>query len=112
MALADGELQRLQEYPWPGNVRELKNILERSLILHAGEALRPSELIVQRAPSPAAAALQPQGAGGPIPTLAQVEEAHICRTLSQLEGNIAKTSRALGCSVSTLKRKIKEYKLR
>ncbi len=27
----------LQQYPWPGNVRELRNLIERMLVLHAGE---------------------------------------------------------------------------
>jgi PAS domain S-box-containing protein len=33
-------MEELQSYPWPGNVRELKNIIERSIILTKGPALK------------------------------------------------------------------------
>jgi formate hydrogenlyase transcriptional activator len=32
-------LQSLADYPWPGNVRELENIIERAMIVTAGEQL-------------------------------------------------------------------------
>ena len=33
-------LQQLQQYDWPGNIRELRNVIERALILSAGDTLR------------------------------------------------------------------------
>jgi PAS domain S-box-containing protein len=33
-------MDELQAYPWPGNIRELKNIIERSIILTKGTALK------------------------------------------------------------------------
>src|SRR5262249_2525736 len=32
-------LERCQEYPWPGNIRELQNLVERAVILCAGDRL-------------------------------------------------------------------------
>jgi DNA-binding NtrC family response regulator len=35
---------RLRNYPWPGNVGELKNLVQRVLILGAGEEIRLEEI--------------------------------------------------------------------
>jgi PAS domain S-box-containing protein len=37
-------LEQLQSYAWPGNIRELQNVIERSVILSAGEALSVDEM--------------------------------------------------------------------
>jgi DNA-binding NtrC family response regulator len=34
----------LQDYAWPGNVRELANVLERSIVLGAGDVLTVDDL--------------------------------------------------------------------
>jgi two-component system, NtrC family, response regulator AtoC len=36
--------QKLQTHHWPGNVRELRNVVERALILEAGDAIHPASL--------------------------------------------------------------------
>jgi len=43
-ALADTALARLAAESWPGNVRQLANVLERAVILHAGETLGEAEI--------------------------------------------------------------------
>jgi DNA-binding NtrC family response regulator len=48
-------------------------------------------------------------APGQRKTLAQAEQELIQSALATLSGNITRTARALGISVSTLKRKLKEY---
>ncbi len=106
--LAPGELDRLAAYPWPGNVRELKNVLERAAVLQR-EALRPSELL---STASAAAGHSPVGeAAGEAETLAVAEQRHVETALRRESGNLARTARALGISLSTLKRKVKEYAL-
>jgi len=112
MEISDGELGRLQQYAWPGNVRELKNILERSLILHRGKELRPSELITVGSFERSQPSLIVESPNAPVVPLVDIERNHIRQSLSRLSGNITQTSRALGISVSTLKRKLKEYSLR
>jgi DNA-binding NtrC family response regulator len=111
--LSDSERQKLMQYDWPGNVRELKNILERAVILQHGSELRPSLLIEASAGFPAQAA--PASAvecDGPLRTLEDVEKGHIQHALQKLSGNLTHTSKGLGISLSTLKRKIKEYGLK
>jgi transcriptional regulator with GAF, ATPase, and Fis domain len=41
---APSQLQLLQNYDWPGNIRELQNVIERSVILARGGALRFDDL--------------------------------------------------------------------
>ncbi len=102
--LAPGELERLAAYSWPGNVRELRNVLERSLILHRGP-LRPSELLAP----PAKAASRPlaQVEGGEGLSLEQMERRLMQEALSRHHGNLTASARALGVSLSTLKRRVK-----
>jgi formate hydrogenlyase transcriptional activator len=38
--LEAGSMQLLLDYHWPGNVRELENLIERAMIVSAGEVLR------------------------------------------------------------------------
>lgn len=121
--ISDAELSRLQEYSWPGNVRELRNILERTLILHRGSELRPSELLDKGIHSAVisahnnhaatiAATFQDVPSADPtVVTLDEMEKEHIRRTLAKFSGNITKTSKALGISITTLKRKKKIYQL-
>ncbi len=109
--LSGPELARLREYGWPGNVRELRNILERALFLQKGSAFEPSLLLEK--PS-SAAAPQPQSppAVAGTKTLAQAERELIQGTLTALASNLTQTAKSLGISLSTLKRKLKEYGLK
>lgn len=111
--LADGELERLERYGWPGNVRELKNVLERAVILDRGAELSPSELLTRSAPKPV---FRPQAGKSSAPpaavtatTLDEVEKAHILAALDTHAGNFSRAARAVGISLSTLKRKLKRY---
>ncbi len=114
--LSEAEQKNLMQYEWPGNVRELKNILERALILQHGSPLRPSLLLEAAARIPAgssAATPLPQGGvGESLATLEEMEKNYIQKALDNRSGNITQTARMLGISLSTLKRKIKEYGLK
>jgi len=103
-SLAPGELTRLSAYSWPGNVRELRNVLERALILHRTE-LRPSELLGPASrPTPTPA---PEPDGEDL-TLEQAERRLIARALARHHGNLSRAARALGISLSTMKRRAKQ----
>ena len=94
-----------------GLLKELtKAILERALFLQKGTVLEPSRLLAKQ---PVAAKPVPQAPSqAEVKSLAQVEQEFIQCTLSALSGNLTQTAKALGISISTLKRKLKEYGLK
>ncbi|MDA8324780.1 MAG: sigma-54 dependent transcriptional regulator [Nitrospiraceae bacterium] len=124
LVFPEPELKKCIEYPWPGNIRELKNIIERSVILQKdSRVLRPSELL-QCPHEPEAGPAGPRPAtlesgqmaspasGETLVSLAEVERNYIRHALSRLSDNLTRTAKTLGISLSTLKRKVKEYGLK
>jgi len=115
--LPGGEYQRLKAYDWPGNVRELRNIIERAVILQRGPVIRPSELIsAQQRPVKDENSITPckatvsVSADSPL-RLDDLEKQQIILALEQFSGNFTKAASALGISISTLKRRLKSYRI-
>lgn len=119
LTMPESELTALMEYGWPGNVRELKNVMERAIILRKGNVIRPSKLLLDpqnpcedhgldRAETQTTAASLP---GSELTTLREVERTYISHALGKLQGNYSRTARTLGISLSTLKRKLKDFGL-
>jgi len=103
----DDALELIGSYPWPGNVRELRNVLERALLLARGTtAVLPAHLPAE---------VRGSGDDLSVPhvsrTLAEVERAHIDRTLRAHSANRTRAARELGISRATLIKKIREYEL-
>lgn len=98
----------LTEYSWPGNVRELKNVIERALILSAGEITPDCLPFEARKAAVRAAAV---GDTDQLRSLSQVEAEHIARVLSLTNNNHSRAAAALGISRSTLLAKLKKMKL-
>lgn len=95
-------LDALQQYPWPGNIRELKNIVERSVILDESGLLGIASLPAE---------LHANGTGFSAFDLAGVEKAHIRKVLKHTNGNKTEAARLLNIGLTTLYRKIEEYKI-
>jgi len=105
MCLPDSELKKLMEYDWPGNVRELKNVIERAFFLRKGPELRPSEFLAKT--------FEREAAPGPagedrLMTVAEIEKNHIELALQRFSGHRVKAAEALGISLSTINRRLKE----
>lgn len=108
--LDENEIRLLQQYSWPGNVRELRNILERSYILHKNR-LRPSELLYGAHGKPAGIIESHCIALPESIPLDEMERSYILKILHRKKGNLAQTAKTLGISLSTLKRKVKQYRM-
>jgi DNA-binding NtrC family response regulator len=108
--LPEEEILRLADYEWPGNIRELRNIIERAVIVLKGPEIRPSILLDKhRKRQSAASHFGKAGKDGPYPTLDEVEKRHIIEMLGKCSGNYTHTARAMGISLSTLKRRLRRY---
>jgi two-component system response regulator AtoC len=101
-------------YRWPGNVRELRAVISRAVLLHDDEVLRtahlPAELVAAALSAPhtgdrPAARDSSDGQAG-IPTLEQLELAHIRRVLEICQGNRTAAAQRLGITRQTLTKKI------
>ena len=99
-------IRQLQSHPWKGNVRELKNIIERAVILTDGETLS-----VQNLPIDIQFTSQPSTNHLSAFDLTSVEKLHIQRVLNYTKGNKTETARLLNIGLTTLYRKIEEYKI-
>ncbi len=98
-------IHALLEYSWPGNIRERENLMERSVILSRGSALRVplSEL---RSPRTAETATDH--------TLDNAERQHIIRVLRETGGVISGpkgAARRLGLKRTTLQSKMQRLKI-
>ncbi len=98
---SEDEFSRLEAYSWPGNVRELKNVMERAHLLNAlPSAFLPMN--TEKIHSPI-----PSSKGESFPTLEEIENRHISAALRQSSGNLTQAAKALGISLSTLKRRVR-----
>lgn len=101
-------LEKLQGYSWPGNVRELSNLLERlSLLLQQGA----SSDFIRRYLLQSLPQVQETGGGSPGNELLEWERERILRVLKANALDLTKTAAELGCSRSTLWRKMKKYNI-
>jgi two-component system response regulator AtoC len=92
----------LLDYPWPGNVRELENCLTRATVLAAGSVIRPDHLALKE---------RPKTGDGPLPSLEDLERAHIVRVLAFTEGQKNRAAEILGVSRPRLNRLLQKHGL-
>jgi len=94
---------RLENHKWKGNIRELRNLIERSVILSDSSILRADTLpfdFYSETESPLSNL-----------SLANMERLHIQKILDYAQGNKTEAARILDIGLTTLYRKIEEYKL-
>lgn len=107
----------LTSHAWPGNIRELENVIERAIILMAGEYITPKLLpdaLLKSHPSISETS-QPESKGDfpaaefkPV-TLQEMEKELIMKTLAACGQNKAEAARVLGISRKTLYAKLLAY---
>ncbi len=101
-------LKVLRNYAWKGNIRELRNVIERSLIVSTDDILKVCDLPLE---------IQEHCIFGEEETdssrldMASVERRHIARVLQHTKGNKTEAARLLKIGLTTLYRKIEEYRL-
>jgi len=99
-------IEKLKAYSWKGNVRELKNTMERIALLSDNATLTiedlPYEIKNNTSGKASASSFN----------LAAMEKEHIMKTLSHTKGNKTEAAHLLGIGLTTLYRKLDEYKIK
>lgn len=101
-------LQALQQHTWPGNIRELKNVIERCVILSNSSYLNIDDLPAEIKQS---SNFSKSGKQLSAFELASAEKIHIQKVLNYTNGNKTETARLLNIAITTLYRKLEEYKI-
>lgn len=96
--ISNDAVESLQDHDWPGNVRELENVIQRALLMCAGDTIETSHLIFDRAPG------RRSEAPGTLSNIVQMHEFQAIReTLAECNGSRIETARRLGISERTLR---------
>jgi PAS domain S-box-containing protein len=106
-------LDLLQSYDWPGNIRELQNVIERSVILIAGDVFSVDELWLPKEPFPPASLVKASPrAKSEVEPLSEREiiEAALAATRGRVSGPSGAAAK-LGIPPSTLETRIKALQI-
>lgn len=97
--------EALKRHQWNGNIRELKNVLERCVILMEDDELKPEYLPLELQ--------QTDHTHKQLSAfdLASAEKIHIQKVLNYTNGNKTETARLLNIALTTLYRKLEEYRI-
>ena len=106
--IAPAFLEALDSQPWKGNIRELRNVIERSMIVCESGYLDIADLPfdIQNAHYEHSNDSSPGSF-----ELSAMERRHIARGLEYTKGNKTEAARLLKIGLTTLYRKIEEYKI-
>jgi two-component system nitrogen regulation response regulator NtrX len=107
-----GAMAVLQQAHWPGNVRELRNVIERLMIMVAGDSITAADLAFLDLPGMARVEPErstPAGRMTLYEARDQFERDLFLRTLAAQQGNMSRTAEVLGVERSNLYRKMKAF---
>ncbi len=106
--IAPAFLEALDSQPWKGNIRALRNVIERSMIVCESGYLDIADLPfdIQNAHYEHSNDSSPGSF-----ELSAMERRHIARVLEYTKGNKTEAARLLKIGLTTLYRKIEEYKI-
>jgi DNA-binding NtrC family response regulator len=97
-------LEAMAKHTWPGNVRELENMVQRALIMAAGQVLGPADfLFASPAPTSSPVGVREQARSEKAAGLRRLLLAH--------GGNCASAAREMGIPRTTLVSRAKKLRL-
>ena len=110
-------LEIMLSYNWPGNIRELQNSIERIVLLHDDDQIRPEHLciILSKGFDKAPAAVRAENSSGMINIhmpedsldLASIESVVIKKAIDKFAGNKTRAAKYLNISLPTLRKKFR-----
>ena len=99
----------LLDYSWPGNIRELQNVLQRAIVMNAGDTINHVHLPDRTDDIP-----QDYEHSISVPLrqwLVEKEKQYLAQKLNDLGGNVGLTAKSCRIGVRTLSRKMHQYGL-
>ncbi len=96
-------MRMLLDHSWPGNVRELSHVVERSVLMARGKAIRPADLGLRDDAS--------QNVSLDKMSLEDAERLLIRKALERYGGSVSEAAKGLGLSRSALYRRLEKYGL-
>ncbi len=101
-------LDRLSSHPWPGNCRELENVIQRAILLRAGERIEAGDLVIDGVHAPHA---EVPVAALSLDEAARAAEANVIRAaLDEAGGHRIRAAQRLGISERTLRYRLAEMR--
>jgi DNA-binding NtrC family response regulator len=118
-AISAASLEQFQRYSWPGNVRELENVVQRIVILDSESMVADLGEPHARSPRDEVTAIENGAACEEMIDLKQLvrcaaqqtEREALERMLKRVRWRRIEAARRLGISATTLREKIKRYRL-
>lgn len=104
--LSPSAMKKLLNWRWPGNIRELQNVMERAVLLAAGNIIEAQDIHIENFSEKPATDGLTVGM-----TVEEAERALIMKTLEYTRHNRTQAAHMLGISIRTLRNKLNEYKL-
>ncbi len=101
-SMSASAMEMLKTYPWPGNIRELEHVIERAVILSHGPQLELGDWLPKSSVA---------SAGSSVPTLEEMERAHIIEVLERTSWRVSGEKGAaslLGLKPTTLEARMKK----
>lgn len=98
----------LISYNWTGNIREMRNVIERAMILCAGDKIHARDLPLGGSEFYAPVTSEH---GDEFLSLEELERLHIERILAATERNHTRAAEILGVTRTTLYNKLAKYNL-
>jgi DNA-binding NtrC family response regulator len=105
----------LKNYDWPGNVRQLQNVIQRLIVLNAGQQIETQDVeaalggdidLKKRAPK-----LPDYFDGDMRQAKEEFEKAYLSHHLSMVNGNVSKLAKKVGLERTHLYRKLKSLNI-
>jgi transcriptional regulator with PAS, ATPase and Fis domain len=100
--MSDEFIYMLTQHTWKGNVRELKNVIERVVILAENGVISSDLLPVE---------FKTAHVEKDALDLESIEKQHIYKVLNHTHGNKTEAARLLAIGLTTLYRKLDQYKI-
>ncbi len=113
--LSSGAMSTLKNYDWPGNVRQLQNVIQRLIVLNAGQAVETNDVEAALGGDLDMKTRREQLPeyfdGNMRNAKEQFERAYLSHHLNLVNGNVSKLAKKVGLERTHLYRKLKSLNI-